>query len=63
LNKATFRISPWFMGWYAPDDKPTLAFACMATHYPRKTGSYGGTICAPIINEILQAWHQQEKKQ
>ena len=57
-KKSNFRISPWFMGWYAPPDKrPPLAFACMATHYPRGTGSYGGSICAPIINHILTAWN------
>lgn len=57
-KKSNFRISPWFMGWYAPPDKrPPLAFACMATHYPQRTGSYGGSICAPIINHILTAWN------
>jgi cell division protein FtsI/penicillin-binding protein 2 len=44
-----------FMGWYeAEANKPQLAFACMATHYP--DGVYGGTLCAPIINKILQEW-------
>lgn len=45
----------WLMGWYEPKpNQPELSFACMATHYPN--GVYGGTLCAPIINKILQQW-------
>lgn len=47
----------WFMGWYEPEpNKPELAFACMATHYP--DGVYGGTLCAPIIDKILRDWKE-----
>lgn len=58
-SKKHRRISPWFMGWYAPDEKPKLAFACMATHYPPNTKSFGGNVCAPIINNILTEWNKQ----
>jgi cell division protein FtsI/penicillin-binding protein 2 len=49
---AEHRISSWFIGWYAPKTKPTVAFACMATHYPSGKGN-GAKICGEIMNNIL----------
>ncbi|MDM8523641.1 penicillin-binding transpeptidase domain-containing protein [Desulfococcaceae bacterium HSG8] len=55
-NERSFNTT-WFIGWYEPQNKEKqekLAFACMITHAygQRRTG---GSVCAPIIAEILAA--------
>jgi cell division protein FtsI/penicillin-binding protein 2 len=45
----------WFIGWSEPEAErgKKMAFACMVTHAHggKRTG---GSVCAPIINEILE---------
>ncbi len=44
------RDHAWFVG-YAPSENPEVAFAVFVEH-----GGHGGTISAPIVRKVLEAW-------
>ena len=72
IVKSTGQHSAWFIGWREPKAPPglrdkkkakdrRLAFACMVTH---GFGGFrtGGSSCAPIVSDILQAIEAEDKK-